>query len=1119
MNKNHFAPPHVFHNPLKHTRLLLCLACIITSILPVAAQPTAFTYQGRLATGTGAATGLYDFQFTLYGSESGSDQVGLPNLGAAIPVSNGLFTATLDFGNQFSGAGRWLGIGVRTNGASTFAPLTPRQALTPTPYALFSPNSGNAATAVTATTATTALGVAPGAVTQLGSPGGAITNALQVNARGFIGVGTTNPLAGLQLASGPSIYSPNLQLQVKNGVANYTKLSYVSTLAVSTNHLLAAAGWDGGVTLMDITYPGFSFLRSQFSDGDGTLTNLAGVYGLAFNGSILAVAAQFDNAVTILSVSNPAAPLKLAELRDGVGAYSLLGGAMDVAFSTSNLLAVSGLRDNAVTLVNMSNPNAPTLAGYIQHGFNGFSNMLSPSQLKFSGNLLAVVANDSYAVNLIDVSNPSLPQLRSTIRQGVGGFTNLIMVDASIAISTGNILAIAADNSRTVTLVDISNPASPVLRSIIKPGVDGYSSQFYPRRVAFSGNLLAISSAVENSVTLVDVSNPSNPVRKGYFPNGQAGLYYLNQPEGVVWDGDVLAIAGSRSAGLTLLQPVASSVDLVVNDFVGIGTALPEAPLHVVGNMIVQGADNVTIHATHMELGNASIASGTDSTAMGSGTVASGDASTAMGIGTTASGLYSTAAGINTLASGAFSTAIGADTVAIGDRAAAIGAGTYAIGDASTALGNASKSIGVASFASGFSTLAVGDYSTAMGQNTKATGVAATAMGYGTAASNNFATAMGHSTLASGLHSTAIGHSSTASGLHSTAIGNTNTASGESSTAIGDGAKATGLRSTAIGYNTLAKGNSSIAMGQETRAIGNLSTAMGYNTGASNSFATAMGHSTTASGLYSTAMGRGTIAANDDSTAMGFGTTASGWDSTAMGTFSIASGHYSVAAGFYAEASHQGSFVWADSSSATRFTSAANNEFAVRASGGVRLATPYLQISGGGGESAYIGGDGGGGDVEIGSRNPGIMNVGFWNSAAFSHMNVYGLTFNPGSDRNLKQDFKAVDPLAILDKVVSLPVTEWAYKADSQTRHLGPVAQDFMAAFNLGSSDKSIATVDADGVALSAIQGLNQKLEQKLEETRAGLRQRELENAELRRELSELRQIVGQLAERLGPAR
>ena len=1070
-----------------YTRPLLLLVSLLASTLPVLAQPTSFTYQGRLISSGGPATGLYDFQFALYGSESGTDQLGQTLVNSPVLVSNGLFTATLDFGNQFSGANRWLGIGVRTNGASTFAPLSPRQALTPTPYALFAPNSGTAATAVTATTATTALGVAPGAVSQLGSPAGDLTNALQVNSRGWVGIGSTNPQAGLQIATGPLVYRPNLQFQVGNGTANYTNLSYVSTLAVSTNHLLAAAGWDGGVTLMNISNPRFASLRSQVRDGDGSFTNLAGIYGLAFNGSILAVAAQADNAVTILSVSNPAAPVKLAELRDGVGAFSLLGGAMDVAFSTGNLLAVSGWRDQAVTLVNMSNPNAPTLAGYIQDGFNGFSNLAGPRQLKFSGNLLVVVANDSSAISLIDVSNPAVPQLRSTIRQGVGGFTNLNMTDAGITISTNNILAIAADSSQAVTLVDISNPASPILRSVIKPGVEGYPSLFYPRRVAFSGNLLAITSSAENSVTLVDATNPSNPVRKGYFPNGQAGISYLSQPEGVVWDGGVLAVAAYTPSGLALLQPVFSYVDLVVNDYVGIGTTLPEVPLHVVGNMIVQGADMVTIRATHMELGNGSSASGRDSTATGSGTVASGDASTAMGIGSVASGLYSTAIGINCTASGQFSTAIGADSVASGTRAAAIGAGARAAGPSSTALGNGTSALGSSSFASGSGTVASQDASTAMGLGSKAIAPNSTAIGYNTTANNNFATAMGVGTIASGLYSTVIGYSNTASGNYSTAMGRSTTASGDSSTTLGQGARATGLASTA----------------------------MGYNTGASNSYATAMGHTTTASGLYSTAMGRGTIAANDDTTAMGYGTTASGWDSTALGTFSIASGHYSVAAGFYAQASHQGSFVWSDSSSTTRFASAGNNEFAVRAAGGVRLATPYLQISGGGGESAYIGGDGSGGDVEIGSRNAGIMNIGFWNSAAFSHMNVYGLTFNPGSDRNLKQDFKPVDPLAILDKVVALPVTEWAYKADSQTRHLGPVAQDFMAAFNLGSSDKSIATVDADGVALSAIQGLNQKLE----ETRAGLRQRELENAELTRQLAELRQIVGQLAERLGPAR
>lgn len=161
-------------------------------------------------------------------------------------------------------------------------------------------------------------------------------------------------------------------------------------------------------------------------------------------------------------------------------------------------------------------------------------------------------------------------------------------------------------------------------------------------------------------------------------------------------------------------------------------------------------------------------------------------------------------------------------------------------------------------------------------------------------------------------------------------------------------------------------------------------------------------------------------------------------------------------------------------------------------------AQPYSidwhTTDGGGGTST-------GGDIEIGSRNASVMNVAMWNSAAGSFMNLYALTFNPTSDRNLKQNFKPVDPEAILNKVVALPLMEWAYKADQQTRHLGPVAQDFRAAFNLSSDDKSIATVDAAGVSLAAIQGLNQKPEEQL-------RTMEAEISELRRAVAELIQLV-----------
>ncbi|MDE3088211.1 MAG: hypothetical protein KGJ80_02345 [Chloroflexota bacterium] len=68
----------------------------------------------------------------------------------------------------------------------------------------------------------------------------------------------------------------------------------------------------------------------------------------------------------------------------------------------------------------------------------------------------------------------------------------------------------------------------------------------------------------------------------------------------------------------------------------------------------------------------------------------------------------------------------------------------------------------------------------------------------------------------------------------------------------------------------------------------------------------------------------------------------------------------------------------------------------------------------------------------------------------------------------------------ILARVVALPIQTWNYKSQAATfRHIGPMAQDFYAAFNLGEDDKTISTVDADGVALAAIQGLNQIVEEK----------------------------------------
>src|SRR5215469_12814862 len=88
-------------------------------------QGTAFTYQGRLNAAGAPADGSYDLTFALLDSATGGNQFGGVLTNVATGVTNGLFTVTLDFGNQFPGAARWLEIGVRTNGGGTFATLSP----------------------------------------------------------------------------------------------------------------------------------------------------------------------------------------------------------------------------------------------------------------------------------------------------------------------------------------------------------------------------------------------------------------------------------------------------------------------------------------------------------------------------------------------------------------------------------------------------------------------------------------------------------------------------------------------------------------------------------------------------------------------------------------------------------------------------------------------------------------------------------------------------------------------------------------------------------------------------------------------------------------------------------
>jgi len=128
--------------------LLAVILALCVGLVSARAQGTAFTYQGRLTDNGSAANGNYDLRFTIYDSVTSGTVIAGPITNSLTSLDNGLFNVTLDFGaNVFDGSARWLEIAVQTNGAFPFTPLTPRQPVTPTPYALFAPNAAIAVTA------------------------------------------------------------------------------------------------------------------------------------------------------------------------------------------------------------------------------------------------------------------------------------------------------------------------------------------------------------------------------------------------------------------------------------------------------------------------------------------------------------------------------------------------------------------------------------------------------------------------------------------------------------------------------------------------------------------------------------------------------------------------------------------------------------------------------------------------------------------------------------------------------------------------------------------------------------------------------------------------------------
>jgi hypothetical protein len=293
------------------------------------------------------------------------------------------------------------------------------------------------------------------------------------------------------------------------------------------------------------------------------------------------------------------------------------------------------------------------------------------------------------------------------------------------------------------------------------------------------------------------------------------------------------------------------------------------------------------------------------------------------------------------------------------------------------------------------------------------------------------------------------------------------------------------------GWDDANIGFGSFATNSRNRASGRFSAAFGNGNVVSGERAVAFGSGNTVSAIGATAFGGSNSVSGSGCTAIGsqntIGSTGGGSCFT-FGTLNVANANQAYAIGERANVqSSKAMVISLGNSFGVDTADSGTGTFTLRASGGIYLTNSTGTTS---------------------------MTSGHFIDTFTGAYLTTGGTWTNSSDRNKKENFRDVDGAEVLRKLANMPVTTWNYRNESAAvRHLGPMAQDFFAAFALGDSEKAISTVDEGGVALAAAKALDTRTQAQQQEIDA-LRQ---ENAELRERLERLEKLLLTQGERKQP--
>ncbi len=301
------------------TKLKLHLLLLTLLSLPgfAHAQGAAIGYQGRLNDGGLPVTGLYDFAFHVFDVEAAGAELSVPIELDAVPVTNGVFSVSLDFGPDiFTGPARWLEITVRTNGVGVPSLLTPRTPLLPTPYAIFAGKAGSVASGTVTADQLNSGGIppAPGQFlsyaggnflwTDPGVAVGDVWTKLGADAyynAGNVGIGTANPQNRLHVYD-PAV-SVSQRIETGGGINAWAQTEYAN--ANGLWKIGTSRGYNGD-QLYFARHGAAGIAFGLQTNGDAFLSGQVNMSGGSLAGSVIVGTPNSESGLSIIRGGNRA---------------------------------------------------------------------------------------------------------------------------------------------------------------------------------------------------------------------------------------------------------------------------------------------------------------------------------------------------------------------------------------------------------------------------------------------------------------------------------------------------------------------------------------------------------------------------------------------------------------------------------------------------------------------------------------------------------------------------------------------------------------------------------------------------------------------------------------------